>query len=111
MEKIVSFLIENWQPVSGLLLALLGLLLTLFKKKPKAYSFMDYADAIVSKIPELINEVEKPGCGSSKKELVISRCLAKLKLCCSCSERELELAKKFFDKAIEDILSTPHKKG
>lgn len=104
----IEFIKNHYELIGSIILVLISFILTLVKKKP-SFNLIDSIKSYVLEIlPKLINQVEVPGKGSTKKNLV-------LKLIA------VELAKKFnfydfasleawISEQLENILSTPSKK-
>lgn len=103
-----SFIKNHYELIISCVLVLLSLILQLLKKKPVLNKLAEIKARILEVLPLLIQKVEVPGDGSTKKVLVLK-------------EIQLLVAKefKFFDfnvlldfvsQAIEEILSCPQKK-
>lgn len=112
MKDICKFLVDNWQAVLGAILALIGLLITLFKKRPVAWNMSDYVRVIISQfLPIYINDAEVTGMsGERKREHVLAKCMKCLKGFIKCTGKEADSAYETFKNALELILTTPQKK-
>lgn len=113
MKDILQFLVDNWQPITGAVLAFVGLLITLFKKRPVAWNMSDYVRVIISQfLPVYINDAEVTGMsGDRKREHVLAKCMKALKSFIKCTDKEADSAYESFKNALELILTTPQKKG
>ena len=99
---------ENWKLVAFGLCLCIELVLFLIKKKP-----IKVVDTIYQQIYKLviccIKVVERPGNGSQKKTAVLS--MVQEWLAEKHPEVDFQIYLDFASKLIEDILSTPQKKG
>lgn len=112
MKDICKFLVDNWQAVLGAILALIGLLITLFKKRPVAWNLSDFVMLIASKyLPFYILEAEDTGMtGDRKREFVLAKCMKALNGFINCNDKQLDTAYAYFKNHLELILATPQKK-
>ena len=112
--EILDFL-KEWSPVivPGLIV-FFDVLLLLLKRKPQTIDdFFHAIEVVVGNLPSYINKVEVPGNGADKRLKVIS--LAR-KALLSILGRDLSVSEyRYFETTIsgqiEDVLSTPQKKG
>lgn len=112
MKEIITFLVDNWQPILSAFLLLVALILLIVKKKPTAYSYLDYAYSLFKLIPDFINKAESTGVtGSAKKNIVVNSLLHALKKLVVLNDEQVVYCKFIFSNAVESILSTPQKKG
>lgn len=97
------------------LIFVIELLILIIKRKPKTLDeFLTILHEVAAnRLPVLINQVEKPGLGSEKKEFVRVGAyrLVKKHLGRDLSPKEIEVFNSYICDAIEMILSTPQKKG
>ena len=113
MDQVLEFLKDNWQNMTILLISVITLLVGLFRKKAKITIPLAVLDDIVVKIPEYIIAAESSELkGSEKLQFVVNKCVDLLvaKLGCSRSVA-LSYYSDFIIGYIENILSTPTKKG
>ena len=112
MKEIITFLVDNWQPILSAFLSFVALILVIVKKRPQAYSIGDYVRLIVSQfLPGYICDAERTGMtGDRKREHVLNQCMKALKGFVRADDKELEECYVQFTNAIESILSTPRKK-
>lgn len=110
MKEILQFLENHWFEILKVLVAVVTLLILIFKKKVKVE---DFFTGYLLALPGFINEAEELGLSGEAKYLkVFSRSINYLM---SVSGKSLEevtaLYAKRINDSIEDILSTPQKKG
>lgn len=112
MQEISKFIVDNWQWLLTAILSIFVLIIQLLKKKPVVKSLKGYLDFIASDLlPRMINKAEVSGLhGEGKKAYVMKEAIGTLKFLIQCDEHALEEANRYFDNAIEAILSTPRKK-
>lgn len=100
MESLKNFIVENWQFISSALLALLTIIAMIIKKKP----INKYVDEFYGELVSLIQAAEisfGSGSGKDKKKFVLGTFMA----------RHPDYDVYQVSDAIEDILTTPLKKG
>lgn len=104
MEKVVNFIVENWQFISIAIVVLLEITLFIIKKRPKTV-LQD--DGVYQDLVSLIEEAEKIvwASGEQKKNYVLD------KFADAHSYASDPAVRKTLGFFIEDILSTPTKKG
>ena len=112
--KMIEFLNEYKEVLVSGLAVILTLICMLIKRKPKTIEeFALILNSVLNDLPSLINKVEVPGNGLAKKKevrsLAISLCEAKLGRHLSSHEEDIAFVN--IDKQVEDILTTPQKKG
>lgn len=93
---------------------IIGFITIFCKKRPKTLNdFMDCIYQCQAMLPTLISSVERPGDGALKKEEVLLASLGKASLILGrkLSSDEIRVFNKCMSESIEDILSTPTKKG
>ena len=110
----IDFLKEYKEVLVSGLVVILTLICMLIKRKPKTIEeFALILNSVLNELPSLINKVEIPGNGLAKKKevrsLAISLCEAKLGRHLSPLEEDIAFVN--IDKQVEDILTTPQKKG
>ena len=97
------------------LIFIIEIIIMIIKRRPKTLDefLMILHEVAANRLPGLINDVEKPGLGSFKKESVRNSAyrLVKAQLGRDLSSKELEVFNDYICYAIEMILSTPQKKG
>lgn len=114
MNTLWSFISQYWEYIIAGVCYLVLLIISILKKKVKVVD--NQLTAILVRLPSIISEAEKEfpssGSGSTKFQFVLQ---VALKMICAESDLTIdEAAKKYSSKltsAIEDILSTPTKKG
>ncbi len=112
MNEIIDFIINNWQTAVVVLFSFLFFILQLlFKKKP--ILFYDTAKTLILQYAAaVVNKVENQGLNDSNQKL--NSAIAYLYSITSFNlsfEEWCKLYKDYATKVIEDILSTPQKKG
>lgn len=110
MEKILEFCGQNWQFLVCVLVAVFeAIVLFIRTKKSKLLLFQD----IVSSLPSFIKDAEEVGeSGENKLLYVLDRAIALLEV--HTGQKRSVLLKAYSDLIIdkvEEILSTPQKKG
>lgn len=120
MEAFVNFIKEYGSTIIAALSVIVGIVAVLVKRRPKTLDdFREYVFEVVQDLPDIINLCEDqcstlPGSqGAVKKSLALTSACSALRslLGRSLSKTEGEYAVSVFSKSIEDILSTPQKKG
>lgn len=110
----IRFISEHWVYLVLILTAIFEVLasIVVISKTPKNKVLTAFKE-IVLKLPGFVNEAESLLDGANRKKMfVIKRCFSVLASYTGFSDAKIE--KLYFDdisKLIEDILSTPHKKG
>lgn len=112
MEIIRQFIVDNWQWLCSVVIAIGIFALQLLKKRPDANYWTSIKEAILEMLPALINAAEKSGLsGERKKVYVLTMVWKFIKASYNdidvCVENDL---RKWIDEAIERILTTPTKK-
>ena len=110
----IEFLKEYKEVLVSCLAVILTFICMFVKRKPKTIEeFILILASVLNELPTLINKVEVPGNGLAKKKevrsLAISLCEAKLGRHLSSHEEDIAFVN--IDKQVEDILTTPQKKG
>lgn len=104
----IDFIKNHYELIGSIILVLISFILTIVKKRPSINLIDTIKNYILETLPDLIKQVEVPGRGSTKKNLV-------LKLVAGNIARKFG----FYDFAsieawtieqLENILSTPSKK-
>lgn len=93
---------------------IIGFITIFCKKRPKTLDdFVDCIHQCQTLLPTIISDIERPGCGAIKKEEAIIRCICNAKhiLGRDLSDNEEKIFVSAMSESIEDILSTPTKKG
>lgn len=114
MQEIIRILQDYKEVIIGVLCVFLSFIAILVKRKPKTIDdFLLIVKEVCVSLPDLINSVEMPGNGFSKKVKVenCSLVLVRKALGRELSKTEREFALKEIDSSIEAILSTPQKKA
>lgn len=112
--EILEFL-KEWNPiiVPGLVL-ILDLLIIFLKRRPKTLDdFENCLKDVLNILPSYIRDVECEGHGDEKKKKVVRNSLSLLerRLGRNLSIRENRYAEKAISGQVENVLSTPQKKG
>ena len=112
MNEFLLFLKEHWRILAEIAVALIVILVTIFKKKVK---FIDVVkEVILEVLPSAINKVEqKFGSGHGTEKLVYVCELVQTYICQKYGLSEevvVRLYHSFIRENVEDILSTPTKK-
>lgn len=112
MQEVWQFLVDNWKLIAGGLLALLSLIISIFRKRPKVDSVLGYIEKVIcDEIPSLICYAEKHiQNGEDKKLWVMRQALHILETFIVLDENAKMKARNCFDNAIELYLNTPQKK-
>ena len=113
-NKMVDFLIENWQICVSVLLALLTLVAQFAKRKVKPYSWLDYAILALRDGAYYINFAENHfESGEAKKKYVMEKLFERFGSVVPVSDlssKQIEKVEKYFSDYIENVLTTPQKK-
>lgn len=113
MTEFVNFCREYGLYILHVLSLIIGVIFIIIKRKPKTVDdFLYCLNEIRLLVPQVVNEVECPGNGESKKAAVIE-CLINLfekTLGRKTTEKEKEIAANLLSSDIEVVLSTPQKK-
>lgn len=109
MDDILNFLCDYGHVIAELVLMIIVLFVTIFKKKVK---INDVFESVLMVLPELISLAEnKFTVGSEKYSYVFNKCCEMLmKLTHKTSEQVLDEYTSLIDSSIESILATPQKK-
>lgn len=93
-------------------MAVMVFILQLVKKRPKAYSVLQYIEQVICEdLPDLIVAAEKTGMtGDKKLQFVIDRAIKSLERFVTLDVKSQASAERVFTHAVESILSTPRKK-
>lgn len=109
MEKVIEFLTLYWREILDLAVLIISVVLCLIRKRKVINEIDTIKQDVLGVLPVLMNSVEKPGDGAQKKSTVMSLVAAYVK-----KKYKIELdgsLVSYIDNAIENILSTPTKKG
>lgn len=110
----IDFIVQNWLVIVLVFASCCEVLasIVVIAKTPKNKVLAAFKE-IVLKLPQFVNEAESLLVGANKKKMfVVKRCFSVLASYTGFSDSKIE--KLYFDdisKLIEDILSTPQKKG
>lgn len=110
MEKVLSFLSENWKELSVLLVAILTFLVSMLRKKGKVDPVVEY---VLTQVPDVIIAAEErvgSGNGEEKKRIVMSMIGLIYKKLTGYILKEDSKYFSLFSKYVELVLSTPQKK-
>lgn len=110
MDCLIDFLRRNWKWLLPCICTFVSFIVLLFKKKVK---IKDVFSMVLMKLPSFINLAEEAASsGEEKFSFVFTACLSLLcdALGCSMAEAESKYGA-LVTNAIEEILSTPQKKG
>ena len=105
-----DFLLAYWKELAYGFVAVMTLLLTLFRKKGKTNPAVEH---VYSQLPSIISHIESvygAGHGDVKKAAVLDVCDSLFYKLSGIHLKSSEYFMAKFDKAIEDILSTPSRK-
>lgn len=114
MDRLIDFIIVHWYAIASLCLTLISLIIVVCKKPKKNKQDDDSIFTLMMEyLPKVINKVENPGYGESKKELVIKYTLQYIGELFNRELTEAEVVKwsKIISNQVELFLSTPSKKG
>ena len=107
----LEFLLAYWKLITLVLLIIVNIIINLVRR-PKVIDTI--IDTINSYVPTAINDAEKAigsGNGSSKLNYAVNNVISYLEFRFNLSHSVLERYKKYIVVAIENVLSTPQKKG
>ena len=107
----LDFLLTYWKIITLVALIVINITINLVKK-PKVIDTI--IDTINSYVPTAINDAEKaigPGNGSSKLNYAVNNVLNYLEFRFNLTNIVLQRYKKYIVLAIENVLTTPQKKG
>lgn len=107
MNDFIQLLITYWKPIVGLLFTIAGFIIALIKKKPISDILTDIYYASV----KAVNDVEERGLVGSDNKLFAAINIVYAELGKKYPTLNAYAYEKLIVKIIEDILSTPHKKG
>lgn len=111
MMVIIEFLQIYWKEIFSAFCAILSLLCVIFRRSKIKVIDSAY-EVVVEKIPTLINRAECLFChGIEKKNFVLNACINLLADITHKSFETCSVYQSRFSQVIEDILSTPTKKG
>lgn len=114
MEKLIHFLIQNWQLIASVLLFIVSFVIGLVTRRKKGYTFSDIILGLVAEqLPKWISLAEASGgTGEQKKVTVLNDALnyASKTLGRKLSEEETAFIIANASEQIENILGTPQKK-
>lgn len=110
LDLIFNFILENWKVIVFLLLLLIDVIVAIVTGNKSKSSVLC---SLLIKLPEFINAAEKEfKDGRLKYTKVFSLCLTYLASLTGLSETKVcARYQRLIDNAIENILSTPEKKG
>lgn len=109
----LEFLKTYWREILEVVVLTVSIIIATVRKKPSSSLVSDIKARLAVLVPVLVKQVESPGNGSEKKSIVIGKCLSAVtgfygrKL----QEDESSYWKQYVSNQIEDVLSTPQKKG
>jgi len=103
-----DFIKNHYELIISCVLVLLSLILQLLKKKPVINELAEIKNRILEVLPLLIQKVEVPGDGSTKKVLVLKQ--IQLLVAKEFKFYDFNVLLDFVSNAIEEILSCPQKK-
>lgn len=106
MDQVIEFLKIYYREIIEFTVLIVSVVICLVKKRPCVNQIDTIKQDVLGLLPSLINSVEVPGNGAQKKSTVMSLINKYV------SHRyHIDLDLTFVESAIEDILSTPTKKG
>lgn len=113
--EVVNFLRDYWQYISAALLVIIDIAILLLKKRPSSKDvLMDAVRKCYLRLPFSIQEAEeKCDNGSARKNYVLEDLLTFIETYCKreLTQSELRMFYNSFSYLIEEVLSTPTKKG
>lgn len=104
----INFIKNHYELIISFFLVLFSFILTLVKKKPSINLIDSIKAYIVEILPILINKVECPGNGSTKKNLVLK--LIQEAIVKKFNFYDFASIEQWCSEQLENILSTPSKK-
>lgn len=107
----LDFLLTYWKLITLVILVVINIVISLIRR-PKVIDTI--IDTINSYVPIAINDAEKAigsGNGSSKLNYAVNNVISYLDFRFNLGSNVLERYKKYIIVAIENVLSTPQKKG
>lgn len=111
----LDFLRDNWKILAEVILLVISLLIIVFRKKTKINIPESTVIDLYSLLPDWINQAEKEiGAGSGDLKLQYVLKCATLFICNQLGISVSDIPQKLIlsvTSQIEDVLSTPHKKG
>lgn len=111
MNDFIQLLIQYWKPIVGLLFCVAGFVIALIKKKPVS----DILSDIYALVIKAVNIVEVDGLSDPNLtgDLKLARATSYVMSWLMDKYPTLNVDRYFkvIEKVIEDILTTPHKKG
>lgn len=114
MQQFSKFLGDNWQSLLSIIISVIVFIIALIKKKPKAYDFMDYAASVVaSYLEEAILKAESMSdemTGKEKLTFATNYLTSKVLKYCHLDDDQYAKCVSYFERKIEECLSTPRKK-
>lgn len=104
----INFIKNHYELIISIILVLLSFILTLVKKKPSINLIDAIKSYILEILPDLIKNVERPGCGSTKRNLVLK--LLQESIAKKFNFYDFASIEQWCSDQLENILSTPKKK-
>ena len=108
LTELLHFVKNHYELIISILLVLLSFILTLVKKKPSINLIDTIKEFILELLPTLIKTVEKPGQGSTKRNLVLK--LIQEAVAKKFNFYDFASIEQWCSDQLEHILSTPSKK-
>lgn len=108
MENFINFITENWRWLLATILAIVNILLVIFKRKVKVYDSVK--EIILSVLPSFINIAEDLATGGEFKKQFVIDSVSNL-LINKFANINVDNYNQFISDSIESILATPRKKG
>lgn len=107
MNNFIDLLVLYWKPIVGLLFTIVGFIIALVKKKPLNDILTDIYYASI----QAVNHVENSGVVGAENKLAAAINFVNEELVKKYPTLNVYKYSKLIVKIIEDLLSTPHKKG
>lgn len=109
----LEFLKTYWREILEVVALIATVIIATVRKKPSSSLVSDIKSRLAVLVPALIKQVETPGNGKEKRDIVVGKCLVAIRgfYGRKLQEDESSYWKQYVSNQIEDVLSTPQKKG
>ena len=113
MDDVLKFLMDNWQSLVVIALSLVTMLVSIFRRKVTLDIPVEIIDDVLVKLPGWIADAESCNiAGPSKLQQVVNKACEYLAQKLNIRYyKALSLYSDFIESCVENILSTPTKKG
>lgn len=109
MKEVINFCVAHYELIISAVLCLISVVIQLLKKRSTTNTIDTIKKDVLLVLPSLINSVEIDGHGTSKKQAVLDALEKLIKKRYKLDD--VNFLHDFISDALEDILSTPTKKG